>query len=475
MVHTAKKQRRLDLSVRAAPLRRFAADDFHASDEDGKPTSRRDEIAQDILERLWSALPIARLCDEVGHRGIKHVIQTASASHSQIVQWHSELRQFIDDLLSVVTVIENNQIVEPSAFRPWLFDAAKNECGLKSVSPLPPRSFVDAHFADLLPEIALERAKQELERHCSQIVTTLFNVLDALQRHRRIGSVTFGDAACQFTFFTREVRISDRQDSRVTKRRLDPAHTNRWVKAYFEDDVRQTRLTVQHRDIARTHYVFDFTLNCLNKTRFPVPGRYQAFCEAVPDWIRPSLRILEGDLFREQCVASDAREDQFLEEVVVSTSWTRCPAIMLGPYVLAGWGNEAIESEEESHRVMYAVADRNRSIHRAALTSLASKCIAVSAIVCALMSAVLGATAAVIAIVLTTLAMHLAGMSARDRHGFTDTSLVLHEMARVGTSTFAAQAFIFGLLTMSWPLSLVGGVLALIAHRLSQQSKETTA
>ncbi len=52
--------------------------------------------ANEMATGIWSRLPIARIADEIGCRNIEQVIRVSSSSHSQIVRWYSELRDFVD-------------------------------------------------------------------------------------------------------------------------------------------------------------------------------------------------------------------------------------------------------------------------------------------------------------------------------------------------------------------------------------------
>ena len=97
-------------------------------------------------------------------------------------------------------------------------------------------------FADLDPAIAMDKAERELERHCLQLASHFFSLLDQLQKKNLVGNVQRSDAACRFTF-CRRVAILKRGTTRREERSTEDLD-------YVDDNLNQFVLPMAKSDIA---------------------------------------------------------------------------------------------------------------------------------------------------------------------------------------------------------------------------------
>lgn len=409
------------------------------------------ELANKLASEFWSRLSFSRLADEAGHRGIEQVVRVVSSSHSQIVAWYGDMVQLVDAICRAAIEFRGDLDVS-DAFRRQLASDMTEKMKTQGVIPLPPRSFVDYKFADLDPAIAMDKAERELERHCLQLASHFFSLLDQLQKKNLVGNVQRSDAACRFTF-CRRVAILKRGTTRREERSTeDPDYADDWRKAYFIDTYDTTPVDVQHRHALHVHQVRNPVLSDIETTRYPLPDKYRQLVDACPDWVRPSLRVLEGDLFREEQMEWDLLSETRPDEQLVSSEWQRCPAIVIGDYVLAGWNDREIADEEQQIRSQQNLAEKQFSERQAKRYDAAVWCIGTLSIITMAMSVFGGATMSLIAILLGVAAMFIASQSARHRMSPRESPAnVMFHAARVGSVIFAVQGVLFGILYLSLP------------------------
>jgi len=191
--------------------------------------------------------------------------------------------------------------------------------------PLPPRSFVDYQFADKEPEAATVAAAQNLKSHCIQIANHFVGLLDQLQKESVVGHVESGDSTCRFSFHGRVAIVEQTGETRrEVKHHLDPEFAHPWHQAYIIDTHQKTPAVVQHQQAIHVHHVSKQVLRLPEKTKYTIPKKYRNLLDAIPDCIRPLIRVLEGDLFCEEAVKWDTRLEDRPEVVLVSSDWSRC-------------------------------------------------------------------------------------------------------------------------------------------------------
>jgi hypothetical protein len=295
-------------------------------------------------------------------------------------------------------------------------------------------------------------------------------LLGHLQKVNVVGRLESGKSTCRFSFHNRVAAVERTGTSGLENhRRLDPEFANHWHRAYYTDTYRKTSNVIQHRQAVHVHHVRNPVLSNPENTKYTIPAKYLNLIEAIPDCIRPLIRILEGDLFREGAVECDSREEVLPDVVLVSSKWSRCPAIMLGDYVLAGWGELAIAGQE-NHDSDASRAAREAEAHPHA-KRYAMFAYAVGALSIGMMafSSLAFSVLAPLAISLGVASMFLSSKSVEviERHQpKRSTSISLAIVARTGCVVFASQGVLFALLESSFVALMVALLLGILAIAL---------
>jgi hypothetical protein len=410
--------------------------------------------------------------DESGHRGIDHIVRVAASSHRRIVDWHGDLKMLADVICEAAIELRGDRL--SPEFHRRLFEEIKSEIGADRAMALPPRSFVDYQFADRDPEIAMDQARRQLELECVKLANQLFGLLDHLRSKNIIGTVESGESTCRFSFHSRVAILEQDGPTRKEERRqLDPEFADHWHKAYFVDKFQTTPVSVLHRQCVNVHHVRNPILSEPGQTQHPIPRKYRDLLDAIPDWIRPSLRVLEGDLFREEGIEWDTHRENRPDEKLLSSEWQRCPAIVLGDYVLAGWGEQSIAAEESELWECRVAAETEANTQIARQYDTATRYMGVLAIITMALSVLGGILISFVAIVLGVAAMILASVAARHKRKAVDSpsAEVLH-ISSVGSVIFGFQSMLFALIFSSIPAFGLAVLFAVMSRFLSNRKHD---
>ena len=444
------------------------------SRRDSDLVSNVDDLASQLASYLWNQLPMARLADESGHRGIEQIVRVASASYDQLLHWQTELKAFAESICRTAIEIRGDGVSEGYFQR--LHDDIFAEM-LKDLSlPLPHRSFIDYKFADLPPSTAVEVATTHLEQLCIKTIQQLFETLGQLRAKQIVGHVDLAEATCRFTYHRRVAIVEKATDSPQRVERVAFGDPNR-IDDHRLNTYDETAIQIQHRRAEHIHHVRNPVWREPEQIQLPIPGKYLQLIEECPDWIRPQLRVLEGALFREERREQDTRIESRPETQLISSQWVRDPAIVLGDFVLAGWGEEAIVGEEERIRTTQSNEQSHNTSRKASRYRAFTITVSILSLGAMLLSGWLMPTLmATLAIGLGVAGMVLTSQAsgyALVAQGKSSSSHALIQTLMVGCAVFTIQGLIFAGLYQSQSALILSTLLfggCLILNRINRKA-----
>ncbi|HBE67640.1 MAG TPA: hypothetical protein DDW52_05770 [Planctomycetaceae bacterium] len=431
---------------------RSSFDDLFISPEE----LSKKRLANELASELWRRLPISRSAEQSGGRGIEKTIRIATSSASQVQAWYRELCDFVPAIAKAAIELRGEKLSDAMSLE---LSTDMERQMLQGVRyPLPSRSFVDFKFAALPPAEAWTQAQRRLEQECLQFANHVFALFDLLQQKSIIGQIQETSSTCRFTFF-RRIAIAAPPKHKIEKRsRVDPIFQFPGHTIFLEESFQISDYGIQHRNCQCVHHVRNPVLNRPNETANPLPEKYRCLIDACPDWLADSVRVLEGELFREERIEWDLyTENRRDKDEKVIERVRRCPAVVFGPFILAGWGEATIKEEESRQRRKQTATTRKLFAKKARISDMLALVVGVLAVaVIALTGATTAATTS-LAVLLGLAAMLLAGNAAHlrmiARESLSATKVLAHSTL-IGATVFAVQGLLFGM--MHWSLPAFG-------------------
>ena len=325
----------------------------------------------ELCEHLTEKLPLSQLpSDKLPSK--PDLVKAVHESTNVLADWRKDVKDFAGSLCDHAVslhVIGDRVASEQAkalhqAKRPLL--AAVDQ----HLQPIPP-----VLTADLLPlpiEEVFGTVQTWSREACRDVVVQSLLALEAMVEHDMMGLIEWTDVTtCKIHYFEHAI-----QQSISTTRHSTRTFDN--VSQIIEERVR-TRGRNNFAVIGHEHHLMNAEAHELGESRFPLPQRIHNLVHKIPDWLMPYVRVLEGDLILERVFRRDVATTRWeFEEVrrleIVtdprvseSAGYDADPAILLGPYVLTGWGQREIQREQRrrSQAIKQAPTTTSRSVHSA--------------------------------------------------------------------------------------------------------------
>lgn len=202
-------------------------------------------------------------------------------------------------------------------------------------------NFVTAKYASR----PLIEFKSVLERDiASKIDTVCTEILQHLIRLVDLEVIAFiewyEDSACTYQRFTRRLEVEQvgKTNSELAMELVGKRLRKTTRNSTVGTTSRKLRRHIQHLVRAEAQLI--------GESKVLIPREQRTMIESLPDWLAPSIRIVEGMLIRETLVEQDlgVHTWEIKNDVV---QWHNDPAIVLGPFVLSAWGPTEVQKEIE--------------------------------------------------------------------------------------------------------------------------------
>jgi len=339
----------IEIGKRHYPVSRFPETAETPFDE--QATDETTRLRRELANYFWSHIPFSRIVEETGYRTKDHLAKTVTASVNQLVRWRNEFLAFAE--MTCETSIELR--VEGAKLESAVQKAHESQrqelVALLRKHRIKPPGLRPEPFADLLLHPADQcytLLHKKLRRACQALAGDMFRILDTFVDGSVVGLVQHGadPSTCKLHFFRRviihQLHRNKREARRVSREtEFGTIEQNAIVDiAYGQNEFRLAR---------HQHHVGNVVQNEIGNAQFPIPQKYAALIDAIPTWLKRHTRILEGSMFLEQVVEENL-QTTVIEEIQ-NIQYTCEPGIIIGHYVLAGWGEREIDQERERVRI----------------------------------------------------------------------------------------------------------------------------
>lgn len=329
-------------------------------DDDGTAATRTALVAE-----LISRLPFLSLAP-LGDKSVlfAHYVDSLSVLQHCRSQVQQLFRAMIETTLDVDAVEHPESHAE-------LLDRLLQDA---RVTISPPPNLATAEMAALHAGDLQPRLRHSLLQAVDRFVDELLDGLGILVDRSVAGLVQWTSPnTVKYHFFRRRVEQTGvktrRKRGRVQRRTAEEAWNDvrQWKRVNRKQTTTQFTCWLAHHK----HDTVDAIQTDLENSQVIMPSFVQDLVEQIPDWMRPSIGVVDGYLIRQQIsereLCSHTVTQTVMEEELLHGHE---PAITLGPYVLTGWGPHDIAIEQERRAEATGVTQRQQSIRFWGLVAL---------------------------------------------------------------------------------------------------------
>ncbi|MBL8826771.1 MAG: hypothetical protein JNM18_07270 [Planctomycetaceae bacterium] len=316
-----------------------------------RETSPLTELGDELRDTLWQRLP---------WRTMPPAEHDRTALVEAYVQSVAELDQCRSQLVGVIRAAceaniefrqatgETNATGRDTAMR------TKLDAMLKSAITLvePIRNVADATTVSRPVESLRETFRAALDTAVGELVRKFFAMLATFVDRKLFGLVEWLPNQCCHYHFFRQVIVQE-NDGRFVETRVvffdDPedrdSDTGNLIigRRTHRSGVRGRHF---HRLARHRHDVMNAVRTTIGNSRVVMPPTVERLIAAIPVWLRPLVRIIDGEIFRERIIEQDTGVENWSDVSVRDEPIVGCePGVTIGPYVLTGWGPREVEAE----------------------------------------------------------------------------------------------------------------------------------
>lgn len=426
-----------------------------------------------LSENIWTALPTTDFSGVSDHN---ELARTVSSSAGILAAKQRDVRSFAESVCFEAIEIRVRGQHHPAAKVDAIRSARQPLC--KAVAqvnrPLEPVLTADL-MAQPLNEIT-PVVNSWFRQSCHTIAAQLLLSMHVLVELDVVGLIEWpGETTCKLNFFRHLVtqdQLRSRQTESVQRQSDDDGEL--WMRFETWEQVQgRNRYSIERHE----HHVMNAEARRLNETQYPIPADKQAFLDQVPLWIRQHMRILEGDLILERVIERNVREEQWETTPVLRSSYELEPAILLGHYVITGWGQREIDRENfrrkrvatQEKQQAPPIDHKQRGHSGRTYNSLKPWATAVcgGAVAMMLFSRLQPAVMVPVAVLLTLAGIGLGGKCVADyshwKQGAIELLFVIAACVTVAGGLIATQLLLYGIMFGRLPMAGVAVVLGIIA------------
>jgi hypothetical protein len=233
------------------------------------------------------------------------------------------------------------------------------------------KSTLNISSAELFSRPADEYCREiesSLSQECAKFAEQFLSQLAHLVDQQLIGLVEWlPNDCCRYHFF-RQVVLQQGAESSI-----DP-HDSWGRDVEDESNLRRLRgnrretttTTVKHqiRHARHLHELINAVRTSIRNSKVVMPPQIDRLTKSIPDWLYPFVEVIDGQIIRERIIERDVSVEDWTQvrvrdEPIVGID----PGIVIGPYVLSGWGTSEVhqvlnQRKEEARKIQSEFDER---------------------------------------------------------------------------------------------------------------------
>lgn len=312
-----------------------------------------DALKVRLAEALWDRLPLASL-KKTADLDAEGLVTIYVESLKQVHQFRQDAEALRRAICAANVEFRQASGETNGEARDKALDTRLAELSARaSFDIVPARNVLSAELISRPLETLRSKLTAALREAVDDFAHQLFASFEKLVDEKCLGLIEWvGPNVCRYHFF-KEVVIQEMEGPERTAGPYRSAgRVGDRTRRYARTVTQTTRGRHVHRTARHEHHVMQAFWTSIRNSRVVMPLAVRQLVKAVPDWLYDFVRVVDGILVRELVIERDLGEEGikstqqytdyvFVDEPVVD--WE--PAVVVGPFVLTGWGPREIEIE----------------------------------------------------------------------------------------------------------------------------------
>ena len=440
-------------------------------------TNRLTPAFSQLSENIWSALPVT----DFSHFKDSTSLAKQAIACTQVLQAREkDIKSFAEAICFEAIELRVRGSHMAKAKESALRSAREPLCRAVQKVNRPLEPVVTADLIAQPLDAIVPVVNEWLRNSCHTVAAQLLMAMHRLVQLDVVGLVEWpGETACKLNFFRHVVTQDQIRHKRSQSVQQDD---------FGEEGFRSVRLETWEHIEGRNrysierheHHVMNAQVNSIESAHYPIPQDKQAFLNRVPPWIKQHLNILEGDLILEKVNEKHVGEDLWQTTPQLRSSYELEPAIVLGHYVITGWGQKEIEKEAFRRKRIAAIAEPEKITDSSSRVTrrengstfsnlkpwVQASSVASIALMffCWLQPSAMVPLSILLGIVAVALGAKMATAYSIWKHSALDFLFVVSATTAVAAAIFALLCGLYGILFASWNVLLVAIPLGFVAY-----------
>lgn len=329
-------------------------------------SARSPELArfsQQIEETLWNRLAWQSLPSE--NADVLTMVRAYNDSLNQIEDVLAGMQNLVRAICRANIEFRQESGTTNEAARDAALSATLNKM-IETVAGhwRPLKNLINGRLTSQPADAIRPQLHDSLQISVHHLVEDFFSLFPKLTHQEIFGRVEwFPNGSCDYQFFKRVV-IQSHLDSHQEVRREMFERPPEEEITFERREIGRER-TIQHdsgthtyRTARHFHSVIDAVRTSIGNSRVVIPLSVTEMIQEIPDWLYPCVEVIDGKIVREVVIERDTLVENWEQAITVQdVPIYGCePAVLIGPYVLTGWGPREIDAELERRKTAQATA-----------------------------------------------------------------------------------------------------------------------
>ncbi len=214
----------------------------------------------------------------------------------------------------------------------------------------PQRSIIDADVVSQATRMLRRQLNAALSQAIDQFTAEFQKLLDRLVSAKLIGRIVWKPNHCCGYDFFKQVVVQENQGPRQSKETINNPDASRQFGETIVSHEVTTRVHGEGRHVSQReeheHVVINAVRTSIRESQVVMPPAVVELTNHVPEWLYSFVQVVDGDLCTES-IETHSGKSKAWQDVSITRrpiyGWE--PAVIIGPYVLTGWGPREVAAE----------------------------------------------------------------------------------------------------------------------------------